>query len=150
MFDKFKAFQGIQKQDFSYTPTRYETWIDGKMVDNGETNSMISAKAITVDGEEIMEVTFEDTNLNKELAPKNTFDLFITATDRLQLITIPNETNSENMGIIMFRQTIGATRQSKNFNRNEPYCCNLFIINGTIAKVTFAFSTPGKLIEFYN
>jgi hypothetical protein len=59
------------------------------------------------------------------------------------------ETNSENMGISMFKMTIGATRDSKHFERNEPYCCNIFLQNGTIAKITFSFSNPEKLIEFY-
>ncbi|MBS1775508.1 MAG: hypothetical protein JSS64_04420 [Bacteroidetes bacterium] len=128
MFDKFEPFQGLQKQDFTFRPTRYETWIGGKMVANGKTNSIISAKAVFIDGEEKMEVTFNDAQLNNELATRNIFDEFVTATDRLQLITIPNETNNENMGIMMFKMTIGATRQSKNFTRNEPYCCNLFTL----------------------
>ena len=51
---------------------------------------------------------------------------------------------------MMFKMTIGATRQSKYFNRNEPYCCNLFIKMGKIAKLTFSFSSPEKLIEFYS
>lgn len=150
MFDKFEAFQGVQKQDFTFRPTRYETWIGGNMVANGKTTSTISAKAITFGGAEKMEVTFNDSQLNTELASKNIFDEFVTSSDRLQLITIPNETNSENMGIKMFKMTIGATRQSKNFNRNEPYCCNLFMQNGAIAKITFSYSSPEKLIEFYS
>lgn len=150
MFDKFEAFQGVQKQDFAFRPTRYETWIGGKMVANGKITSIISARAITLDGAEKMEVTFNHPQLNTELASKNIFDEFVTSSDRLQLITIPNETNTENMGINMFKMTIGATRQSKNFNRNEPYCCNLFMQNGAIAKITFSYSSPEKLIEFYS
>lgn len=150
MFDKFEAFQGVQKQDFAFRPTRYETWIGGKIVANGKTTSIISAKAITLGGAEKMEVTFNDAQLNTELASKNIFDEFVTSSDRLQLITIPNETNNENMGIKMFKMTIGATRQSKNFNSNEPYCCNLFMQNGAIAKITFSYSNPEKLIEFYS
>lgn len=150
MFDKFEPFQGVQKQDLAFRPTRYETWIGGQMVANGKTNSLISAKVNTQDGAEKMEVTFNDAQLNNELSVKNTFDEFITATDRLQLITIPNETNVENMGIMMFKMTIGATRQSKNFNKNEPYCCNLFMQSGKIAKITFSYSNPEKLLEFYS
>ena len=149
-FDKFEPFQSLQKQDFAFRPTRYETWKGGKMVDSGKVNTVINAKVISVDGDEKMEVTFNDTKLNTELANKNVYDEFVTATDRLQLITIPNETNSENMGIQMFRMTIGATRHRKNFNSNEPYCCNLFLQSGKIAKVTFSYSSPEKLIEFYS
>ena len=150
MFDKFEPYQGVKKQDFAFRPARYETWIGGKMVSKGETNSIIIAKVINLDGAEKIEIIFNDEQLNTELASKNVFDEFITSTDRLQLITIPNETNSQNMGIMMFKMTIGATRQIKNFNRNEPYCCNLFIKSGKIAKLTFSYSNPEKLMEFYS
>ena len=149
-FDKFEPFKSLQKQDFAFRPTRYETWKGGKMVDSGKTNSIINARVVNVDGDEKMEVTFNDTKLNSELANRNIYDEFVTANDRLQLITIPNETNSQNMGIQMFKMTIGATRQHKNFNSNEPYCCNLFLLNGKIAKVTFSYSSPEKLVEFYS
>jgi hypothetical protein len=148
-FDKFEPFQRIQKQDFAFHPTRYETWKGGKIIDSGKVNTIIYAKVISVDGDEKIEVSFNDTKLNNELANKNVYDEFVTATDRLQLITIPNETNSGNLGIQMFKMTIGATRNLKNFNSNEPYCCNLFLQSGKIAKVTFSYSSPEKLIEFY-
>lgn len=150
MFDKFEPFKVLQKQDFSFRPTRYETWIGGKMVASGKTNSIISAKVVTIENGEKMEVSFNDSELNNELAITNIFDEFITSTDRLQLITIPNETNNENMGILMFKMNIGATRNSKNFSRSEPYCCNLFMQSGKIAKVTFSYSNPEKLLEFYS
>jgi hypothetical protein len=149
-FDKFEPFKSLQKQDFAFRPTRYEAWKGGKMVESGKTNSIINARVVNVNGDEKMEVTFKDTKLNSELADRNIYDEFVTANDRLQLITIPNETNSQNMGIQMFKMTIGATRQQKNFNSNEPYCCNLFLLNGKISKVTFSYSSPEKLVEFYS
>jgi hypothetical protein len=48
------------------------------------------------------------------------------------------------------RTTTGITRKGKIFNGNEPYCCSLFSINQKISKVTFSFSNPEKLIEFYS
>ena len=149
-FDKFEPFKRLQKQDFAFRPTSYETWQGGKMVDSGKTNSIINAKVVSVDGDEKMEVTFNDSKLNNELVNINIFDEFVTSNDRLQLITIPNETNSQNMGIHMFQMIIGATRHQKNFNSNEPYCCNLFLLKGKIAKVTFSYSNPEKLVEFYS
>ncbi len=150
MFDKFEPFQGLQKQNFAFQPSRYETWVAGKMVDSGRTNAIIYANVVQREGSEKVEVTFNDQSLNNELSQKNIFDEFVTATDRLQLIVVPAETNAENVAIMMFRMTIGATRQSKNFTKSEPFCCNLFLQNGTIVKVTFSFSNPEKLIEFYN
>lgn len=149
MFDKFEPFQQLQKQNFDFQPTRFETWKGGKMVSSGKTNSLISARVIQQDSTEKMEVTFTDSNLNNELTQKNVFDEFVTATDRLQLITIPEETNVENVAIMMFKMTVGATRQRKDFSNGEPFCCNLFIQSGRIAKVTFSYSNPEKLIEFY-
>ena len=148
-FDKFEPFEVLQKQDFAFHPIRYETWLEGKMIDSGKTNSVINAKVIVVDEEEKMEISFNETKLNNELANKNIYDEFITAKDRLQLITIPDETNNQNMGIQMLKMIIGATRQQKYFNSNEAYCCNLFLQDGIITKVTFSFSNPEKLIEFY-
>ena len=149
MFDNFEPFQGVRKQNLTFQPSRYEIWIGGKMVNSGKTNHFINAKVINIDGTEKMEVNFDDKTLHNELAQSNIFDEFITANDRLQLIIVPLQTNVQNMGIMAFQTILGHTRPSKNFNRNEPYCCNLFIIQGIIAKVTFSYSNPEKLLEFY-
>jgi hypothetical protein len=149
MFDKYQPFQELQKKDFTFQSSRYETWVGGKMISSGATHSLINAKVIKANSSDLIEVTFIDTVLNNELASKNVFDKFVTATDRLQLITIPEETNVENVAIMMFKMTIGATRNKKDFNKNEPFCCNLFTQDGVIVKITFSFSSPEKLIEFY-
>ncbi len=149
MFDRFESSQRIEKQNFEFKPSRYETWIDGKIVSSGITESIISAKIIMQDGSEKVEITFLDANLNTELAQKNIFDEFVTGTDRLELIIIPEETEVEIMAMTLFKMMIGATRQRKDFNSNEPFCVNLFLQKGVIAKVTFTFSNPEKLIEFY-
>ena len=149
MFDNFKPFQQLQKRDFNFHPTRFETWKGGKMVNSGKTNSLISARVVQQGGIEKVEVTFTDSNLNKELVEKNVFDEFVTAIDRLLLITIPIETNVDNVALAIFRMTVGATRQKKNFDYGEPFCCNLFIQSGSIVKVAFSFSNPERLITFY-
>lgn len=149
MFDKFDPLQRVQKQNFQFQPVRYEMWIGGQMVGSGKTSSLIAANVIQQENTEKVEVSFNDMNLYNELTSKIIFDEFVTSRDRLQLITIPRETNVECMGIIAFTMALGVTRQKKNFNRNEPYCCNLFLQQGIIVKVTFSFSNPEKLIEFY-
>ena len=150
MFDTFEPFQGLQKIDFDFTPSRYEMWIGGEMVKNGRTYQPIQARVMHEAGEEKVRIDFSDAALQGELASSNVFDEFITSKDRLQLITIPKETNVQNMGIMMFNMTVGSTRQEKNFSRNEPYCCNLFLQQGRIAKITFSYSNPEKLLEFYS
>jgi hypothetical protein len=150
MFDRFKPFENVQKQKFSFQPTRFETWKDAKMIDSGKTNSLILADVIKVDGEEKVKIQFKDQNLNDQLAIINEFDEFITSSDRLQLITIPKETTAENTAIMMFRMNLGYTREIKHFNETEPFCCNLFLQDGKIVKITFSFNNPEKLIEFYD
>lgn len=150
MFDKFEPFKSVQKQNFTFQPTRYELWMGGEMVGSGKVGAVISAKVIKFEGVEKVVVGFSDAKLNGELAENNVFDEFITSNDRLQLVTVPQVTNVENVGIMMFQMNIGATRQRKDFNRNEPFCCNLFLQDGAIAKVTFSYSNPEKLLEFYS
>jgi len=150
MFDNFEPFLRVEKQDFDFQATRYETWMKGQMIGSGSTTAVISARVVSENGEDKMAILFDTPSLNKELSQKNIFDEFVTSKDRLQLITIPDQTNVENMGIMMFKMNLGATRQHKEFNNNEPYCCNLFLQNGVISKVTFSYSNPEKLVEFYN
>ena len=150
MFDTFTPFQKLQKQNFSFQSKRYEIWMQGKLIQEGKTSSKILSSVIYEDGIQRMKISYNDSDLFNELNENNVFDEFITAADRLQLITIPSKTNSRNMGIMSFQMTIGTTRTVKNFDRNEPYCCNLFLQNREIVKITFSFSNPEKLVEFYN
>jgi hypothetical protein len=148
-WDRFEPFKRVQKQNFSFQPSRFEIWKVGKMIDSGKVSALWTTKVFVQNGAEKMVVNFNEINLKYEISSELYFDEFVTGNDRLQLITIPNETNSENMAIMMFKMTIGATRQQKNFSSIEPYCCNLFLNNGVILKITFSFSNPEKLIELY-
>lgn len=150
MFDKFEPFIKLKKQNFLFHSNRYEIWMEGQMIASGKETLSITAKVILESGNEKMEILFDSPKLNHELSTSNVFDEFITSNDRLQLITIPEHTNVENMAISMFKNRLGATRSHKNFSKNEPYCCNVFLQNGVIAKITFAYSNPVKLFEFYN
>ncbi|MCK6641781.1 MAG: hypothetical protein L6Q81_17015 [Bacteroidia bacterium] len=149
MYDKFEPFKSVQKQPFTFTPSRFESWMNGKMVNSGSTHSPIRANVIAVEGQEKVEISISDVNLHGELAPRIEFDEFITAHDRLQLVTVPAQTNANCVGMAAMQSTIRPTRQQKNFATNEPYCCNLFIQEGSIAKITFSFGSPEKLVEFY-
>jgi len=151
MYDKYPSLQRLDKQDFGFLPTRYEIWKAGQITESGKTNMPIVAKVLQEDGKDIVGVMFVDPKLNNEIAPQQYYDDFVTSADRLMLLTVPQQTNAENtMAIQMFKMTIGTTRAFKNFSANEAYCCNLFTIDGNIEKITFSFSNPEKLIEFYN
>lgn len=178
MFDTYNSLEKIYLKSFTFIPTRYEIWMGGKMIDSGKTTSPIIAEVIEdnememIEGQsnspeakmlrniiaeaniefniKIMKVSFLDSTINHELAQYNMFDAFHTSNDRLQLITVPSETNSECIGLTMLRTFIGTTRIRKDFNKNEPYCCNIFTTNRLLSKITFSFSNPEKLVAFYS
>lgn len=151
MYDSFEPFKQLDIQEFNFKPNRFEIWKNGQMINSGETNQIISAIEHQTDNGKGALITINDTNLFNSISQENDFDVLMTSKDRLQLIKIPSSGNGdENMGISMFKMTIGATRNHADFQPNEPYCCNLFLQEGSIAKITFSFSTPEKLIEFYS
>jgi hypothetical protein len=150
MFDTYEPFQQLKKQTFTFSPKRYETWFNGKMIESGKSTLPIYFTVITENEEEVYRVTIFDNSLFNQIANQFILDEFITANDRLQLVTLPAETNTNCMGIVALKMAIGATRHKKDFASNEPYCANLFFQNDNLVKVTFSFSNPEKLIEFYN
>lgn len=145
MFDQHEPQSSLKKVPFSFVPNRYEIWEQGKMTSSGKTSNQINA---TVE-DNLVKVTFQDNNLNNQLSKENDFELFRASTDRLQLVSIPKISNSSCVGLNVLRQFVGTTCEEKNFMYNEPYCCNLFTIDEKIAKITFSFSNPERLIEFY-
>lgn len=150
MFDNFEPFREVQKQKFLFFAKRYEIWVGGNLIKSGFSDESIKCEVENINDSEKMVVSYHNNSLQSEISEKNEFDWFITGKDRLQLVTIPEITNSENMGIMSFQMVLGSSRKQKNFKSNEPYCCNLFLKDGTIAKISFSFSNPEKLIEFYS
>ncbi|WP_192820956.1 hypothetical protein [Rufibacter sp. LB8] len=150
MFDTFEPFKKLKKKTFTFSPKRYEIWLEGKLVKSGNSELPIYFTVITQDGEETYRITVYDNLLFDQIANQFILDEFITSNDRLQIVTLPAETNTNCMGILGLKMAIGATRHKKDFATNEPYCCNLFFQDSEPVKVTFSFSKPEKLIEFYN
>jgi len=148
MYDRFEPLHVYQKTDFQFQPSRYEMWMKGEMVSSGRTSSAVEARRSNREDEPVI-VTFRESLLESELAFSNEFDAFVSSGDRLQLIVLPKSTNVQNMGITMLSSTYGATRPKKDFKRNEPYCCNIFLEQGSIVKITFSYSNPEKLLELY-
>jgi|SRR5690625_3698645 len=150
MFDKFDSYKVVKmKQDMKFIPARYELWQRGQITNSGLINSPVTIRSISDGEKEQYKVTFDDSTLRTEITTSNVFDIFVTSLDRLQLIIIPNETNSSNTALQMLKMNLGATRNSKNFDYDEPFCCNLFFQQGQLVKVTFSFSNPEKLLELY-
>ena len=158
-FDKFEPWNLLQMIEFDFEPSYFELWMNGNMLIRENTKCKIIAEIFEVDeienvlkDERIqrLRVTFNEPILYNELTEENVFDVLITSHDRLQYLIVPNKTDKEHPSFAIAKMAIGATRFEKNFKKNEPYCCNLFLYNFQLAKVTFAFSNPEKLIEFYN
>ncbi len=151
MFDIFDPFYQLKHQPFEFFSSRYEIWKAGKMVQLGSTNTQIIGKVKkTVMLKKYSRVILSEYNLNTEITSINDFDVLITGHDCLQFLTIPAKGNNmECMELSRFKNIVGATRPSKHFLETEPYCCNLFLQNKAIMKVTFAFNFPEKLIEFH-
>lgn len=49
----------------------------------------------------------------------------------------------------MLSSMLGYTRDHKYYDSNEPIFASVFTINHNVAKVSFSFGNPDKLIEFY-
>jgi len=148
-WDRFEPFNRIEKQDFSFQPSRFEVWSAGQMIGNGKAFSSVIGTVKEKNGSFLMAISYHETALLNEILEEVFFDEFISSTDRLKLMTIPTETYTENMGLLTLRITYGPTRLQKDFFPKEPYCCNLFLENGLISKISFSFSFPEKLIELY-
>jgi|JI6StandDraft_1071083.scaffolds.fasta_scaffold38811_2 hypothetical protein len=151
MFDTFQAHQFYKKFPFTFQAKRFEIWQDGEMVKNGNTSNRIVAEVQQeANQNEVVSVKNSDTLLFSEITDLNSFDTVFTLQDRIIIVTIPEPSNRDNVGIMSLRTTSGVTRPGKIFNSNEPFCCSLFLTNKKISKVTFSFSNPEKLIEFYS
>lgn len=148
-WDRFEPFNRIEKQNFSFQPSRFEVWSAGQMIGKGKAFSLLIGSVREKNGSILMAISYYETALLNEILEEVFFDEFISSTDRLKLMTIPTESYTENSGLLTLRIIYGPTRLNKDFYPKEPYCCNLFFQNGLISKISFSFSFPEKLIELY-
>lgn len=155
-FDSLPAYKNAMIADFVFRPSRYEVWQDGELIDSGNVDSPLRANVRGKRGQfnkaaaDIL-IDVGPASSIDHICSESSYDICITAGDRVQLITIPEEENeNESVGLASSRLMLGSTRKAKTFNKDEPFCCNLFFIDGNIVKVSFSISHPEKLIEFYN
>jgi len=148
-FDRFKSLVPITKQNFTFLPTRYEIWRNGKLEDSGETDKALVVSTVYTENKELMRVDMQDQTLHKYISDKQYFDDFISQHDRLQLVTAPMDTNISSDFLSMYPKFKGYTRERKIFGPNDSYCCNIFLKTNEIVKVSFVFASPDKVVEFY-
>ena len=173
MYDSYPPFQECIKEPFNVRANRYEIWEkEGEMTRSGKTAVNIEAKVkpiveqgYNIRGEwttmkkEVYEVSLSpaiyadsnDREILKDFASAFIFDSYMTLNDRFLLVTLPMNTNTPCENIESLRAVgIIPTREKKDFQANEPFCCGIFTRNGgDIAKIQFKFCHPKKLIELY-
>jgi len=150
-FDRFESFVKLDKtKSFTFSPSRFEIWFEGRMVDSGQTKYPIYFVPIQDDDEEKIKVMLFDSRLLSEIENDSVFDEFISGDDRLRLVTVPVQTSTGCMGITALKMVSGPTRDKKEFGRKDPYCCNLFLVKSALAKVAFVFSNPERMVEIYS
>lgn len=152
-FDQFESGKYVKVKDFVFKPTRYEVWREGNKIKEGSIRGKINSN-VRGEKEEYSTnilVEIEDAEKVGHILEKSIYDVCVTSMDRVQMLTIPKEKNSiECVGLASCRNGTGPTRRSKEFEKNEPYCCNLFLKDGNLSKITFSINRPEKLVEFYS
>lgn len=77
------------------------------------------------------------------------FDRATTNGERILFYIAAEQTNVQNTALLMLSSMLGYTRDYKYYDSNEPIFASVFTINHNVAKVSFSFGNPDKLIEFY-
>lgn len=125
--------------------------MEGTMIDGGECRTVINiSPSRKSNNREINTVSISWADGKAVIAQKFVFDVGFSQNDRLTYATIPKESSADCVGIIAIRNVTGVTSNAASNEKNVPYCGNMFLKYGVLVKLTFAFSNPEKLIEFYS
>lgn len=147
-YDKYEPFQQLKKQDFWFIPTSYEVWTEGALYHKHSIQGKIEGKVIGDPTEEKVQLSVS-TDIQEAIMMKTVvFDNFISSHDKLQLVTLPQTTKDECIGLKMLKINVATTVVEKDFQHNEPYCCNIYTKDNAIRKVVFCFNAPEKMIIF--
>lgn len=147
-YDSFTPFQFAEKQPFSFYPVRFAVWQGEHMTDSGPATGVITAEVVATGDGDGVEVTSSDPVLAPFLVPVCAFDAAVTLADRMQYITVPEQTNVDNIGFSALKSAFGPTRAAKDFAEDEPYGCDLFFENSVLTRLTFSFS-GARRVDLY-
>ena len=153
-YDVFPPFCKLKMEGFSFPFNHVEIWQDGAKIDELGFKGLIQCEIINAESEQIARISILcpivifTAHLTQYLKLVSDYDALITGDHRLQYIRIPEKTNTTCIGLSMMQILIGPTIPEKNFELNEPYCCNVFLKNQRVAKVSFSLCNPERLIEF--
>jgi len=148
MFDNHEPFKELEAFDFRFNPRNFEIYFNGQLQKKGSTELILGGKKNENDGLEKISIFIGDisNSLDSQIKTSFSFDKVVTSTDRIVLFKIPEFKSHNQMG--MLATMFGITRESYNFEQNEPYTCSVFTQNGNITKLSFNLYN-NKLIELY-
>ena len=151
-FDNWPMFQDFSFQEFHFPVDRYEEWEDGRIAASGEVHFNIRFKynAGRIFSRKIsIDVTLDNNPMPKKIMSKVKFDRATTNGERIMFYVAAEQTNVQNAALAMLSSMLGYTRKHKKYDSNEPIFASVFTINHNVAKVSFSFGNPDRLIDFY-
>jgi hypothetical protein len=144
MYDKFEPFRDLKFQEFIFKYQKYEVWENGIMIKHKTLENIITTK---IDSTNKLCIIINEKDLMTFIGTNIRFERLKTQNDRLQLISISQESSNDCIGLDALRGVFGVTVDTA--QKNEfVYCCSLFLKNGLISKLTLSTNDPEKLIEF--
>ncbi len=96
-----------------------------------------------------IDVLIDRNPMPKKIISQMKFDRATTSGERILFYIAAERTNVENASLSMLSSVLGYTRGHKYYDSNEPIFASVFTINHNVAKVSFTFGNPDRLIEFY-
>ena len=151
-FDNWPMFQDFSFQEFSFPVDRYEEWESGRLTDYGEVHGNIRfeyKRGGLFRGKQSIKIMFDNNPMPEKMISEINFDRATTSGERILFYIAAEQTNVQNAALGMLSSMLGYTRSCKNYNPNEPIFASVFTINHNVAKVSFTFCNPDRLIEFY-
>lgn len=152
-FDNWPPFQDFSFQEFEFPVDRYEEWVAGQMISSGPAHFIVRfkyntggffTKKISID------VKIDGNPFLQKILSNFKFDRATTSGDRILFYIAAEESNIQNTSVMMLSNLVGSTRRTKYFDSNEPVLGSVFTINKkNVAKVSFSFGNPDRLIEFF-
>ena len=151
-FDNWPPFQDFSFQEFHFPVERYEEWEAGRIVASGEVHFNICFKYNQggfLSRKVSIDVLLEGNPMSKKIVSQMKFDRATTSGERILFYIAAEQTNVQNASLAMLSSILGFTRNYKYYDSNEPIFASVFTINHNVAKVSFSFGNPDRLIEFY-
>lgn len=148
-FDSFEPFQQLKLIPLRLTGTGTTFYNEGKkeFTTNSKIEVICEPVVSKTTGKEVLSCQIVSEDFHFLITPYQEFDLGFTLHDRFIIATIPNTSNLDCAGIHGLKSIVSATRDRKIFSDKEPYCINLFLRKGAVAKFSFSFCNPERVLE---